>query len=546
MMRKLKELYSGPMKLAFSILWIYLFVVFSFQTISVNAEYSFPFAVSVGAVSFAFTYCVFYFGGTLVCKVNTPAREWDKRSLRIVVGVIFGITFLFFCGYFLCQYPGGSSPDVVSQYSQALSGTYNNWHPALHTLLFFTLPLNLTSLGFPLVVFLQILYFCLAFAYLMSVLLRNGINPPFAVLFCVFVWINPYLATYLMYPWKDLALMIFAVILIAQYIQIVCTNGGWLEKKTNLAAFSVVSVLCMYMRHNALLLVVPIVVFSMIYARKNKRVVIGAIAVMAICILFVQGLYAVLNVEKPDKRTLETVGLPATIWCGVMQMSPQALPEDTREIMYEIATQEQYETNYIDGDFNSIKWAGANNAVIDEMSYAEVLKYTIQCIVYSPQESLEAFTKLTDIVWGTDEIHASFRVNAPGDYAGVNSSSQSKLWEYFNQYKSLFGSSRVLKAMFGSYGIQMIVLLVVGTVLLAKKRISIIHTIPLFCYNFGTMLFLSGKGYRFFLYNIPVWLAVLFLMVKDRTVFESKRFQTKSERAVLPEGQLPAEDSRRV
>ncbi len=528
-MSKLKELYSGTIKLAFPILWIYLFIVFSLQTISVNVGYSFPFAVFIVMVSFVLTYFIFYFGGTVICKVNTPTCEWDKKTIRIVVGLIWGITFLFFCGYFFCQYPGGSSSDVSSQYSQALSGTYNDWHPVLHTLLFFTIPLNLTSLGFPLVVFLQILYFSLAFAYLMSVLLRNGLNPPFTILFCVFVWINPYLATYLMYPWKDLALTIFAIILIAQYIQIVCTNGVWLEKKMNLVAFSLVSVLCMYMRHNALLLVVPIVVFSAIYARQNKRVMISVLAMVAVCILSVQGIYAVLNVEKPGNRTLETVGLPATIWCSVMQKTPEALPEDTRAIMYEIATQEQYEAIYSDGSFNSIKWNGANISVIDEMSYSEVLKYTVQCFVYSPRASLEAFAKLTDTVWGIDEIHASFWVGASAEQVGVDSSPHSKLAGYFNQYKNFFASSRVLKTMFGSYGMQIIILLAVGMVLLAKKRVSILHAMPLFCYNFGTMLLLSGPDYRFFVFNIPVWLAILFLMLKDKTELKIKRCKKKNE-----------------
>lgn len=526
-MRKLNELYSGTIKLAFPILWIYLFIVFSLQTISVNAGYSFPFAIFIGMVSFVLTYFIFYFGGTVICKVNTPTWEWDKKTMRMVVGVLGAITFLFFCGYYFCQYPGGSSPDVGNQYSQALSGIYSDWHPVLHTLLFFTIPLNLTSLGFPLVVFLQILYFSLAFTYLMSVLLRNGLKPPFAILFCVFVWINPYLATYLMYPWKDLALTIFAVVLIAQYIQIVCSNGVWLEKKMNSAAFSLVSVLCMYMRHNALLLVVPIVVFSAVYARKNKRVMIGVLAMVVAGVLSVQGIYAVLNVEKPGSRTLETVGLPATIWCSVMQKNPEALPEDTRAIMYEIATQEQYEANYRDGDFNSIKWSCANQTVIDEMSYSEVLKYTVQCFVYSPRASVEAFAKLTDMVWGIDEIHGWLWVGASAGEVGVDSSPNSKLAEYFNQYKNFFESSRVLKTMFGSYGMQMIILLAVGLVLFAKKRISIFHAMPLFCYNFGTMLLLSGPDYRFFVFNIPVWLAVLFLMLKDKTWFEIKQCKKK-------------------
>lgn len=519
-MRKLKELYPGMVKPAFAILWLYIFIVFCLQTISANAGYSFPFAVFIGMVSFVLTYFVFYFGGTVSCEVDTPAWQWDTKTTRMAVGAIFAITLLIFCGYHYCQYPGGTTPDVDDQYAQAVSGVYSDWHPVLHTLLFFTLPLKLSSAGLSLIVFLQILYFCLAFTYLMSVLLRNGLKPPFAILLCVFVWINPYLATYFMFPWKDLAFTVFAVVLIAQYIQIVCTKGLWLEKKMNPVAFSLIAVLCMYMRHNAVLLVAPIVIFSAVYVRKNKRVMLGVFAVMAAAVLLVQGLYAVLNVEKPGSRTLETVGLPATIWCSVMQKTPEALPEDTRAILYEIATQEQYEANYLDGNFNSIKWSGANVSRIDKISYPDVLKYTVQCFVYSPKASCEAFAKLTSMVWGIDETKDTFVVVTSAEQIGADFSLRGRAAEFFNQYKDFFASSGFLKTLFGSYGVQTLVLLAVGLVLLAKNRIGILHAMPLFCYNFGTMLLLSGPDYRFFVYNIPVWLAVLFLMVKDNAVLK--------------------------
>lgn len=522
-MQRLSKLYVGPIKVAFAILWLYLFVIASLQTIATNNGYTLPVAFFIGFFTFTLTYFIFYLLSGISIKINSDRIENNDKKIRIITLSILVITFLFYFGYFLCQYPGGSSSDVGSQYSQALIGEYSDWHPVLHTLLFFTIPLNLTNFGFPIVVFLQLVYFSIAFAYLMSVLIRTGIKTPFIILLCFFVWVNPYLATYFMYPWKDLAFTIFAIVLVGQYIQIVLSKGKWFEKKINMVAFAVISVLCMYMRHNAILFGIPLIFIAVMYARKNKKTMISIVILVVVLALSVQGLYVVLNVEKPAERTLETVGLPATIWCGVMQKNPEALPEETREVMYQIATQEQFNNNYSDdGSFNSIKWNVANADIIDAMSYGEVIKYTIQCFIYAPKASFESFAKLTDMVWRIDENEGLIGVWASAEQVGIDSSANGRLAHYYSQYKNFFSSSGILKAIFGSYGLQILILLSVGCVLFAKRRIGFIHALPMFFYNLGTMLLLSGSDYRFFVYNIPTWIAILFLMIADKSEFRLK------------------------
>lgn len=425
--------------------------------------------------------------------------------------------------YFMGQYPGGMTQDTISQYSQAVGDMgYTDWHPALHTLLFFTLPMLVwRNLGW--IVFLQLLYFSLAFGYLIYVLHSNRCPTWLLAALCAYIWINPFMSTYMMNPWKDIGQTIFAIILMAYYVQIVCSKGEWLCKKKNLIVFSVVAVVCAYMRHNAILFVAPLVLLALFYALKNRwKLRAIALAVMIVCFCLVKVLYVALDVEAPGDRTVETVGLPVTIWCNVMQKNPEALPEETREYLYTIATPEAYQNEYSSGNFNSIKYSPAmDTSQIEALSYGEVFQYTLQCFRYAPRESLEALAKLTDQVWGIVGSEWPAAVTIDENKYGIAAAPVPGIDGFVHQIQSLY-SVGVGRVLFGSIGMQLLAMLAAALLLLAKRRTAFVHIIPLFCYDFGTMLLLSGPDYRFFLLNIPLWMPVLFVMLKDDKTFESR------------------------
>jgi len=246
--------------------------------------------------------------------------------------------------------------------------------------------------------------------------------------------------------------------------------------------------------------------------------------------LLVKGLCVVLKVEQPDKRTVETVGLPVTIWCNVMKNNPDALPEETSDFMYELASREAYENIYVVGSFNAIKFSGAIDTIkIDSLSYGEVLNYTWQCFRYAPKESLQALAKLTDMVWAVDGKDGPKNVLVGDNSWGIVQNPYPKAAKLVYQFKNFF-TSGFGKILFGSFGLELLVLLIISAGMFAKKRCSFIHILPLFCYDFGTMLLLSGRDYRFFLFNIPLWLPVLFLMFRDDRGMKSDAHPAENER----------------
>ncbi len=424
--------------------------------------------------------------------------------------------------YLSGQYPGGGNPDTIWQYGQAIGFyPYNDWHPVLHTLLFFTLPIS-AGASFGDLVALQLLWFSLAYGYLIYVLDKYGCSKMLLWIMCAFIWLNPFLASYLMCPYKDIAFMIFATILTGYYVQILFSKGAWLKKKQNILLFSLVSVAGMIMRHNAILFILPLVLLTLLYAARQPKVVLAVVLICTCLFGGVEVVYHALDVESPDKRLVEISGLPITIWCNVMKRNPDDLPMETREVFESLASSQTYQHDYVPGSFNSIKWAGFDQEAMDRFSLVDVAKYTVQCIWHAPRASLEAFAKLTNLVWGFEGKDVAQEQTIHPNGFGIQKTPNGYTKTFVAQAIDFF-SLGLGSIVFGSYGLELLVLIGVGLLLLSRGRFSIVHILPLLCYNFGTMILLSAREYRFFLLNIPLWLPLLFVMLKDRKRWFSVR-----------------------
>lgn len=494
------------------ILFIYVLILSIFQLSYIGVKISIWKIIILGIISGISSIFSIKILSKIFSKIQIKKEEQKKMPIGRIVACV---TFIILMIYFIGQYPGGASPDTINQYAQAIGDKqYSDWHPVLHTLLFFTIPLKIIP-NFGFVVFLQLLYFSIAFGYLIHVLNKNGCPIIAQIILCCFVWFNPILVTNLMYPWKDVALTIFLTVCVAQYIQIVVSKGEWLRDSKNMFLFCIVMVFSTYMRHNAILFTIPLLLIVLFYVLSDKMMRLRVASLVIAGFVLIKLLYAVMDVEKPDRRIVETIGLPATIWCNVMKKNNDALPIETQNIMYEFATQEMYEEYYTTGNFNSIKWPRKIDIYkIDSLSYTDVIKYTWECFKYAPKESYEALVRLTNLVWGINSQGVPEQVGIIENDYGIESMPNRTLNNMFEVFRRV-GSNQIIRMLFGSIGLMFFIILVIGCSLLANGRTAIIHILPIFFYNFGTMLLLSGPDYRFFLFNPVLWFAIIFLMLKD-------------------------------
>ena len=506
----MQQLFAGKPKLPVFLLTLYLWGVVVCQALSYDLPHTLWIAIAALPAAFLLSALALKLLDGLFYPASGHRRE-AKRVMRptVFAALVFFATLaaLLFWFFHTLSYSSFGMDNALQLRQARGLEPYNDWHPVIHTLLFFTLPVKL-GLGEHGIVVLQILYFSAAFAYLAFVLHESGCPRFLLGLTLAFVVIDELIWIFLCFPLKDNAMMIFIVLLTAFTIRILCSGGAWLDAPLHLILYAVCTVLALKMRHNAVLYIAPSLLITLFSLVKKWRTRLLAAAAILLCLLSLKGLYAALDVQSPDQRRVETIGLPLTVWCNVMQDAPEALPEETRELLYRFASAEQYRELYYPGSFNSIKFTGVMDLdAIDALSYGDALRITLQCFRCAPRQSWSALLKLTRMVWGVTDLYPNeenFGLLAQS--AGL-----------FEKGKILFkGAANLL---FGTLGLQMLVLLAAALALLRRRRIAFLYILPIFCHNFGTMLLLSGWDWRFFIYALPIFGPTLFLMLRDERTF---------------------------
>ena len=448
---------------------------------------------------------------------DMPCIEVEKsRNSRKVWIKFFVATYAMCLLYFLMCYPGNCSPDTLSQYSQALSGKYNNWHPVLHTWLFFTLPMLINN-DFAMIISAQLFYFNLAVAYLIYTLYRSGCSQKFLILSWLFIMFNPNTIQIMLYPWKDSAMSILALVLFTQLINVFKTEGEWLSHFQNITAFSIIAFLTTGMRHNAVLLTAPVYIILFLFMKKFRlRLVLSGISIITAFMLLYGPVFNILGVQKPDRRTLETVGLPMTILCAVYTEDKEALSEDTEAFMDSLVTSSEWEK--FSGTFNSVKFGNPNlQSKVDEQGMKSILQYTFDACIHSPKIAVKAIVKLTCIVWTVDTV--SFHITggiSENDY-GIEQKGISSLRNMLQAYGN-FCSNSIFRFLFCDLGLLIIIIMILVVGKVGRKRLSVLSLVlaPI-VYDFGTMLLLSGYDYRFFHFNFLIFIPLLYLIRSEKS-----------------------------
>ena len=473
----------------------------------------------------AWLYIIVLIGALILCpalirlfrrfSIRYKATLTSRRNKIIWFMVFFVISAAVFGFYYAAEYPGAFSADSITQYRQAVTGEYNNWHPVLHTLLGFQLPLTLTGGWAGSVVLFQLILFTFAAAYAAYTILRHS-NIPYAVLSLLFILISPVTAAISVYPWKDIPFAIMALLAVSYAANTYFTKGEWLKKRSHIVAVIVVLVLATVFRHNAILFTLPLLIAMMLYL-KRKAVIITALCFAAAIILIEGPLYAMLHVTQPGDRTEEMLGVPVSVIGAVAKQNPNALDPETKQFIYSVAPPETWAKNYVIGNFNTVKFVpGTNYHKITETGTPKVIGYMFKCFAESPKEAFAGLIAATDMVYtvsGDDSHWSDVRPGVVG-----------------NEYNITYRGDRTAKGVvsfifdrldtfmrwiFWYVGAMNLLLITAALARFKLKKTEwkrILPVLAMLMYNFGTMLLLSGDEIRLFYFTFPVT-PVLFLLI---------------------------------
>ncbi len=500
--------------IAFSFLAVYFSCVVYAQNF--NRGYNFGLITVIFLiVSLAVCFLGVYFLGGI--NLNIVAR--DKKVKAIIFAVcVFVATFLIYYSWQSVLYPGSFSPDSIEQYKQTQSGEYNDWHPVLHTWLFFGLP-NIFSSSPALLVTFQLVWFSLAIAYLFYVLYTDGCPNIFMAVSWAYLVLNPNTACIMLYPWKDSAFTIMSTVMFAQCVRIYRSNGKWLLKWSNTLAFALFTFLANGVRHNAILLVVPVLIVLFVFLKQSRRrIVVVASIFLALTLLLKFPIYSFAEVGSPKHRTTEVMGLPMTVLADIYMNDRDALDEDAIEFLDSLATQARWEKYYTFGSFNSFKWSdGTIYDKIDQEGAEKILSYTYSAVKSSPEIAKKSLFELTKMVWSFDGGNG-WTVGY-----GITSNDVEILGEYdkdslevLNAYRKMCNGFAT-KYLFNYTGVIIAVLLFFAVARIGKAGFGkVFAVIPLMVYNFGTMLLLTGHDFRFFHLNFVAVIPLLYIMLTNK------------------------------
>jgi hypothetical protein len=443
-------------------------------------------------------------------------QQYNKHNAVIFVFTAL-ITFLVLIIWYIGYCPGSFSSDSLDQYVQSITGQYVDWHPVWHTLIFFTLPLKVTGSVYSIVPF-QIICFSFCIGYMAMVLYKHaGLKA--VVLSLGYIMLNPYTGKILMYPWKDVGFAMMGLAAVAMAAEVYFSKGRWCDKWWHCILLGIVLTNATLFRHNAILFTFFLVIAMFFHVERKQWLKI--FFTFVITLVIIKGpLYNILNVESPGQRVVESVGVPLTVIGNVASKTPELMDEELAEFAYAIAPKEAWENNYRTC-FNSIKWdVTTNTSVVEEKGLIGVCRLMLKCFRYSPKASFEALFSLTDMVYGIENgIKGEFDNDIKENQYGITYMGNEAIASFLENYNEMI--SDTIFSYFRHIGVSIVIMVFAMMAWFNVKSWEdwkkIFLCLPIFAYNFGTMLLLTGFDSRFFYISFLVCpLVVMIALVKRR------------------------------
>ena len=471
--------------------------------------------------------CVF--GVMLFAKFRIPdvtGSDSFPRLRRFFPLIAFAVTFGYLLLWLIAYYPGGFCVDNIFQLSQAYYGYFDNWHPVLHTWVFFWIPLQIYPHPFSITLF-QILLFCLAVGYLYRVLCRRGSPMWFIIGSWLFLILNCHTMSLMISPLKDSALGIVSLVVFTQLIEIYETQGQWLKKWHHFLVFTVVCFLASGVRHNGILLIAPLYIILFIFQKEARKPVLFSAALVLFGIWFMNGPIMFWDrICPPSNRQMEVLGMPMTILSSVYMKDRSVLSPEAIRFLDSLTTQEEWNTVFQFGNFNSIKFVSSLPLAdrIEQEGTAAILKYTAEAISRSPIWSTKAFITLTREVWdplsnvgGYTPYCSDIVIDGIGVAFEGNQALAQILTVWGETTDSLF-----LSLFTKNVGMMILIAMFTAVANVGRGKLGRAFMIfPMLIYDFGTMLLLTGGDFRFFHFSFVSIIPLLYLILSGRNTNET-------------------------
>ncbi|MEW6253080.1 MAG: DUF6020 family protein, partial [Planctomycetota bacterium] len=179
------------------------------------------------------------------CPTSRPAASAPRFGwpYALCMAVIWILTLLAF-------WPGLISPDSVEQWRQFIRWDLDDSHPAFHTLTYWLITRAWLSPAAPALV--QVLLLALTAGWGVARMQAHGLSPRLAWLVTVAFALSPVNNALVVTLWKDVLFTVAVLAFTLCILEIVATNGAWLQRRGSPLALGLIAAAVILYRHNGL------------------------------------------------------------------------------------------------------------------------------------------------------------------------------------------------------------------------------------------------------------------------------------------------------
>ena len=400
----------------------------------------------------------------------------------------------------IALYPGIFSIDSLTQLEQAMGKVpYNAWHPVGHTLLFFTIPYQLTGQILSVTV-AHLLLYCFTWAYLFYTLERLGFKRRWLLVIQTLIVFIPTHLFLSMSMWKDIPFTCAGVILTANLIRLKC-DPSRLQKAGFLLGTGAALGLLTVMRHNGPIIAPMIALLFLLSYRKDWRKALVPIGTAAVLFASVQFVGFTLLHAKPNPSAVSYRWF-TQIAAGILKDGGRASQDDLDKLAAIMPLEEwtgRYNP-YLNDPLFMVDIPGYKVTDTVEAHKGELVSATLSLSLKNPLKAVNAELRVTELTWRVlplGPVNVTSYINRLDAY-GLQIKQDTPLFSVWHDAMETMRTDYVLSVFFTRHGLWFcLTVFLLCLAFLRRSRRALVCFAPVLLNVMSLWVSIPSQDYRY-------------------------------------------------